>query len=247
MTAIRGRTSGSMSLASRVAGGTATTVRKGASAAAKGAKGIANASYKAGKAVGTTTTAVAATANRLSSGARSRTSKAPVVLAGAAGAAGAYFFDPQSGNRRRAVARDKVLSFFRQGGRKTARFADQRARYAAGVAKGVVHEATPSAEKRPEEFNDPTLANKVESLIFREADSPKGRVSVNVENGVVYLRGELDSKKEIEELVEATSEVEGIRGVENLLHLPGEEAPSKANGRGKRRRFARRATGARTS
>jgi osmotically-inducible protein OsmY len=247
MTAIRGRTSGFTSLARRGAGGTATTLRKGASATAKGAKGIADASYKAGKAVGTTTTGLAAAANRISSGARTRTTKAPIVLAGAAGAAGAYFFDPQSGNRRRVVARDRIVSFLRQGGRRTARFADQRARYAAGVAKGAVHEATPSPEKRPEEFNDPTLENKVESVIFRDTDSPKGRVSVNVENGVVYLRGELESEKEIEDLVEATSEVEGIRGVENLLHLPGEEAPSKSNGRGKRRRFARRGAGARSS
>jgi hypothetical protein len=36
-----------------------------------------------------------------------------------------------------------------------------------------------------------TLARGVESEIFRPADAPKGKVSVNVAHGVVELRGEV--------------------------------------------------------
>ena len=49
--------------------------------------------------------AARATASR-----RTRTDKKKVAVAGAAGAAGAYFLDPQVGPRRRYAVRDKVLS-----------------------------------------------------------------------------------------------------------------------------------------
>jgi osmotically-inducible protein OsmY len=43
-------------------------------------------------------------------------------------------------------------------------------------------------------------------------------VSVNADNAVVYLRGQLDSDGQIEELVRATRAIEGVTGVKNLLH-----------------------------
>jgi osmotically-inducible protein OsmY len=210
---------------------TKSVARKGVTSTAKRGRAIAESSFKAGRAVGAGTTVAAETARRFASDAagRTRSRKAPVMLAGAAGAAGAYFFDPDSGNRRRAIARDKVGSFFRQGGRRAGRTARQTAQRAAGTARGAVAEATPSP-RDPGELNDPALQNKVQSEIFRDADAPKGAVNVNVEDGVVYLRGELATGDDIEELVEAAARVEGVRGVENLLHLPGEEAPSKGNG-----------------
>jgi hypothetical protein len=157
------------------------------------------------------------------------TRKAPIVAAGLAGIAGAFFLDPESGRRRRAIAKDRIAAFFRR----RAIEAEKRARYAAGAVKGAVHEAAPSGGDGVGELNDPALEEKVESEIFRAADAPKGQVSVNVEEGVVYLRGELDSEDQIEALVEAAGDVEGVRGVESLLHLPGEEAPSKREGRTK--------------
>ena len=85
-----------------------------------------------------------------------------------------------------------------------------------------------SREDAGERLNDPALQAKVESEIFRGPDAPKDKVSVNVENGVAYLRGELDDREAIDRLAEAAGSVEGIRGVENLLHTPGEPAPMKS-------------------
>ena len=79
----------------------------------------------------------------------------------------------------------------------------------------------------PEELNDPTLARKVESEIFREDDAPKGSVNVNSENGVIYLRGEVDSQERIDSLGAAARKVAGVKEVKNLLHLPGTEAQTK--------------------
>ena len=79
-----------------------------------------------------------------------------------------------------------------------------------------------------EPLNDPTLARKVESEIFRSAEAPKATVDVNAENGVVYLRGEVADEGAIEALVSATRAVEGVQGVECLLHTPGAPARMKA-------------------
>jgi osmotically-inducible protein OsmY len=43
-------------------------------------------------------------------------------------------------------------------------------------------------------------------------------MSVNSDNAVVYLRGQLESEGHIEELVRATHAIEGVNGVQNLLH-----------------------------
>lgn len=158
-----------------------------------------------------------------------RTRTAPIVLAASvAGAAGEYFLDPDNGKRRRHIARDRALATIRRPAKAAVREAARKASYAEGVAKGVVHEATTSGDARdPARLNDPALARKVESEAFRGRDAPKGEVNVNVESGIVYLRGELDSREEIERLIAATKAIDGVGEVRSLLHLPGEEPPSK--------------------
>jgi osmotically-inducible protein OsmY len=43
-------------------------------------------------------------------------------------------------------------------------------------------------------------------------------VNVNVENGIVYLRGEVKRQDEMRKLIEDAGSVDGVRGVESLLH-----------------------------
>jgi osmotically-inducible protein OsmY len=137
------------------------------------------------------------------------------VLFAAAGAALAYFFDPQSGRRRRHVARDKAVSLFRRKGRHAARAVAAETRALSMKARHV-------REANKPQPNDATLVQKVESEVFRDPSIPKGRINVNAENGVVFLRGEVDSPELIKSLEHATQEVKGVRGVENLLRLtPG--------------------------
>ena len=142
------------------------------------------------------------------------------ALAGAIGAALAYFFDPDNGRRRRKEAIKRTAKAFRQAG--------QQAQGAAAQAKGMKQKATHRSEDHKPQPDDVTLARKVESEIFRGADVPKGQINVNVEDGVVYLRGELDRPDLIKDLESQARNVQGVQGVENLLHAPGEEAPAKA-------------------
>jgi osmotically-inducible protein OsmY len=138
----------------------------------------------------------------------------------ALGAALTYFFDQQNGRLRRNMARDRVLGFFRRRRREAAR----AGRGVAAEAYGLKQKATHLREQ-PKTFDDQTLKAKIESEVFRPADAPKGDVDVNVERGVVYLRGQVERPEVIEELEERVRSVQGVSEVENLLHLPGAEAP----------------------
>jgi osmotically-inducible protein OsmY len=148
------------------------------------------------------------------------------TLAGAAGAAAAYIFDPELGRTRRAKAKDQLLARARRAGRGI----DSQARYAAGTATGAAKRAM-GAGSGTAELDNTALARKVESVIFRPEDAPKDRVSVNAENSVVFLRGEVETQDQIDALVHSAQNVEGVSAVRNLLHLPGQPAPSKDDAR----------------
>ena len=142
----------------------------------------------------------------------------------AIGAALAHFLDPQSGRRRRNEMRDQAVSKVHAGVEQ----ATTTASYAAGKAKGAVATATPSmpGSHRVEDVDDVTLARKVETEIFRDPDAPKGQVSIDVQAGVANLRGELADEGWIARLADEAAKVDGIKGVNNLLHAPGTPAPS---------------------
>lgn len=98
--------------------------------------------------------------------------------------------------------------------------ADQRRR---AVAFGRIRSAL--ARTHPKRYDDATLKDKVESELFRDEHEVKGSISVNAQEGVVQLRGEVPSQGLIDALVDRTRQIHGVRDVESLLHLPGTEAP----------------------
>src|SRR5436189_4501916 len=132
------------------------------------------------------------------------------------GALIAYVMDPQSGRRRRTMLRDRTLATFRRTGRKTARAGQGVAAQAYGIKQKVTHL---KEEPKPQP-DDATLARKVETEIFRDADVPKGKINVNAENGKIVLRGEVDSPELIDDLVSKAGKVQGVQDVESLLHTP---------------------------
>jgi hypothetical protein len=152
-----------------------------------------------------------------------RTARVPrgreLAAAAVAGASLEYLLDPADGKRRRHVLGDRTAAI----GRRLARRGTQRAKYAAGVAEGVVRQTTtPSTPPA----DDRALADRVRTEIFRPAGSPRGNVNVGAVNGVVTLRGEVPDAGEIQRLVEQAARVPGVSRVENLLHIPGTPAPT---------------------
>jgi osmotically-inducible protein OsmY len=159
------------------------------------------------------------TAARARSGSRAKASKVSAKAVGAAGAVGlaaGYFLDPESGSRRRHQVRDRTLAMLRRGADRTRREAE----YRTGQVEGKVEAAKSQARPEKPAANDQALAERVKSEIFQPEDVPKGSVNVNVENGVVYLRGEVKRPDQIRKLVEQAGEVDGVAAVESLLHTP---------------------------
>jgi osmotically-inducible protein OsmY len=158
-------------------------------------------------------------AARARSGSRAKAAGVSAKAVGAAGAVGlaaGYFLDPDSGRRRRHEARDRARAVIRRSADRTR----GEAEYRAGQVEGKVEAAKSQASPGKPAANDQALAERVKSEIFRPADTPKESVNVNVENGVVYLRGEVKQPDQIRKLVEQAGEVDGVAAVESLLHTP---------------------------
>jgi len=132
----------------------------------------------------------------------------------------AYFLDPRLGRGRRALARYWMLAR----GRRLLRRGGRAQRHAAAAVYGKTQALLHRHEAPKPPPDDATLAHKVETIIFRDAEVPKGQISVNAEDGVVWLRGEVPDQTMLDALVARTREVVGVRSVESLLHLPGQQA-----------------------
>jgi hypothetical protein len=134
-----------------------------------------------------------------------------------------YFLDHTAGRRRRHTARDRVMSRLRRGERRAAMRARRTESHALGVARRAFNAAR-GGQREP--LDDVALAHKVESELYRRVHVPKGQISINAEDGFVFLRGVLDRQEEIERIGAAARQIVGVREVENLIHLPGTPAPA---------------------
>jgi osmotically-inducible protein OsmY len=138
------------------------------------------------------------------------------ALGTAVGGLVAFLFDPRNGKRRRRGAVDRTAGMLRRRGRATARAGRVVKAGAYGRTQRLIH-----LRETRKEYDDVTLARKVETEIFRDADVPKGQIVVNAQEGVVQLRGEVPDVQMLEAIAAKAADVHGVRDVENLLHLPG--------------------------
>ena len=92
-------------------------------------------------------------------------------LAALGGALAGFFFDPVSGRRRRAQVGQRVPAFFRRRGRELGRVGRRVGSDVYGMKQKATHRRQ---EPKAGLLNDPALARKVETEIFRGADVPKG-------------------------------------------------------------------------
>ena len=147
------------------------------------------------------------------------------LAAGSAGALAMYFLDPDRGRRRRGMFADRLMGSMRRGFGALKRVG----RGAAADTYGLTQQARHLEPEHWSPPNDVTLAQRVESELFRDPDLPKGRININAEAGMIVLRGELDRPEQIRHVEEAVSRMAGVRGVHNLLHLPGTPVPDRGS------------------
>ena len=101
------------------------------------------------------------------------------------------------------------------------------ARKAESEAYGAWKRATHPVPENPP-TDDETLKQKVETELFGKPGVAKGKIVVNVEDGVVVLRGEVDRPEQMTDLAGSALKIPGVAGVQNLMHLPEEPPPNKA-------------------
>ncbi len=80
---------------------------------------------------------------------------------------------------------------------------------------------------RGEQADDVTIARRVETQIFRPADAPKGAVSVNAENGVVFLRGVVEDREWIDRLGAEAARVDGVEAGAQPAAPAGDRRPGR--------------------
>lgn len=148
------------------------------------------------------------------------------VKGAALGAAAAYLFDPVNGNGRRSRLRDQAGAMMRRGQER----ADDLSRHASNVIEGKLQELAGTDDlDRP--MDDTTIADRIRSEVLGRRDLRADDVVVNVEDGVAYLRGQVPTAGTLEDIVDRTRAIAGVRSVENLTHLPGAPAPNKRSAR----------------
>jgi hypothetical protein len=144
-----------------------------------------------------------------------------LLFVAAAGAAAEYFFDPQLGRTRRTKYRDRITGARNRTQTRVERIRRRTQARMQGYAARVQHPRdNPPAD-------DVALARKVESKLFGDPEIPKGRLNVNVEDGVVVLRGQLDHAMQIRAVERGVRRIQGVRGVRSFLHVAGRPAPNK--------------------
>src|SRR5262245_24963894 len=137
------------------------------------------------------------------------------------GAAGALLLDPVRGRARRAQLVDRSAGLARHAMHVGERQANHLGSLVARKLSAL------RASRQPNGWaNDATLKERVESELLGDPKVPKGAININAEQGIVVLRGEVPSERMRTRLAKRAGEVHGVWYVENLLHLPGEPAPT---------------------
>jgi hypothetical protein len=139
----------------------------------------------------------------------------PFLNGAAAGALLAALADPRSGKRRRRKLRDRTFALGRRVRRRTLR----ELRHERAELHGLLMRSRAKLPHEPHTLDDTTLAHKVETILFRDHEVPKGDLNVNAVDGVVYLRGSLADWRLAERISERVGEIEGVREVKNLIHF----------------------------
>lgn len=165
---------------------------------------------------------------RLAARGNDRPSFGAVALAGLLGAAGgavaSFLLDPTRGRARRARLADQGAAALRQ----AVRNGEQAVKQVRSTVDARVAAIRAGQTLQAHAIDDATLTDRVRSIVFRGDDVPKGDLNINVERGIVVLRGEVPDEAMKARIVSEVEAVDGVWSVRDLLHLPGEAVATAA-------------------
>jgi osmotically-inducible protein OsmY len=142
------------------------------------------------------------------------------ILGAAGGAVASFLLDPARGRARRARLADQGAATVRRVGRN----GEQAVAQIRSTIGGRVAAIRAGQAQSARAIDDATLTDRVRSTIFRDDAVPKGDLNINVERGIVVLRGEVPDPALKARIVSEVEGIDGVWSVRDLLHLPGEPA-----------------------
>jgi len=137
---------------------------------------------------------------------------AGLALAAGLGAGLMYFFDPNRGRARRAMARDRAIKLYHQ----TVHEAERTIEDLENRVEGVVHEAEAQLHAT-DPVPDDTLTARVRTKLGRLVAQPH-RVGVTSTDGHVTLAGQV-RPDEVHGLELAVRLIPGVKDVDNRLEM----------------------------
>jgi hyperosmotically inducible periplasmic protein len=133
----------------------------------------------------------------------------PIFLAGLAGAFMMFFMDPQTGNRRRALLRDKAVKLKN----KTSEYTEVIAERTGNKAKGTAAEL--SKRLQQDDYTDQNLVEQIRSELVHYVSHPDA-VFISSDKGKVSLSGRILTA-ELPSLLERIRAMNGVHRVDNAL------------------------------
>jgi hypothetical protein len=138
-------------------------------------------------------------------------------IGAAVGAAGALLLDPARGRARRTRLVDQGTAVVRRGGRRAGRIVNRLRSDAGGKLTAMRHGGGRAAPT-----DDATLTDRVRTELFGDPSTPTDGININVERGIVVLRGEVADDAARHAIERRAETIHGVWSVRNLLSLPGE-------------------------
>lgn len=138
-----------------------------------------------------------------------------------------YLFDPEMGDRRRAMVRDKAVEALN----KAEEAIEVTAKDLQSRVTGLVSELRSRVMEMGEEISDEVLEARIRAKLGMVSAHP-GAIEIRVNNGQVTLSGPILAE-EAERVLSAISSIKGVSGVENQLesHETADNIPSLQGGR----------------
>jgi hypothetical protein len=126
-----------------------------------------------------------------------------------AGASAAYFFDPEAGNRRRHVARDRSLKALRR----LQRGSIKKVKLVGGHARGIAAFGRRAVSRAAVAVDDETVAQRIRSDALRDLRLSTKEIDVRVDDGFATLRGSIATIDDADRLVSRVRKVPGVKDV----------------------------------
>jgi osmotically-inducible protein OsmY len=94
-----------------------------------------------------------------------------------------------------------------------------RSEYTEAMARDARERAKTSGDKIGNTINDAWIHTKITSKLIGDKDTPARKINIDVVDGIVTLRGEVNSATAKDEADRVAKDTEGVRRVRNLLKV----------------------------